>query len=1035
MADENASKAVSQSPEKKHTIAELRNGKVAFKQRPMLLEKLSETLQDREVSGDDRTANRETGTPIAIHPQRPPTTDSQACDKTIGALAKHMQQELMPPQEDEDDDAKANPATSILPLPTIEQAIKATLFRNNYGLDALNGTRPPAAVCVWRWEVQPNSKEWLPKSARDKLEARLMERIQAKEHLRQTFEALPQAERDAILDPKGVSRAAKDASNKTVEPSDINKPNKEKSASPTKTAQVQGDENGDAVTSVNGLSRPKNAKDPEKAAKEKERLEKKALKVEKEKKAKDAQNKSRTLMAKFFSKPKGHTASSSKAGESSKGVSRPQNDFERAFKPFALKKGSVLAPINYFKSPKKRKGKEIATIDDSGIIILDVGSEPEKDGCDVVMKDAKISSTDVSSMTAQGKFYSLSFSSHPDDPSDRLSNILKSLPPPLDRSRLPRPRRKGSSSEYSTYSPHSVRELVSKLSEAEVAGDDNDVRILLNRLQDRDLLPAKVLVYHEDARPGYFGTWTRSSKIIGPRRPFNRDVVEFDYGYDSGEDWEEEPMGDADDVNEDDNEDGDEEEADSDLDSWLVDDDEEPEPYQDLRDLSPPMLPDFPDMPPPPPPPKRKAPEPDKKAKKRKVVVPLVPFSKGPCWETRIGECEYEPFNQYRIQLFNDTPSSIDPFTFVSTCIEDYRASLKVPVTTTTQSTAAPNGPFLVTNTSTPIMGTVNSNHVVPAPNAPITVIKKPAANLKNPFPDAHLPYLLNKISELQMASFVLLVETIYQELKTHKVKKVAIEAKIREVGEKCKDKKVWIVKPGLKASKSHDDIQARRRDPPMTTIVHRHRHSSLTIIITSHHEPSMSSDIQEAIKALQDMQPMINPEEDFLTIVAAEQKLAESDSAKKKELEEAHLKLKALSKALEAARISSTRPESVPSAEAHAATLNKYDSTKLSLMKAISDMESEIGSKEAELAALKNEARKLEEYDPAAEHEKELDGSVLRLGIYKALGFEPVPDKNGRITKMLVRSQSEDVHVVDLKSPENPSFDDVQKLWDIARS
>lgn len=84
-----------------------------------------------------------------------------------------------------------------------------------------------------------------------------------------------------------------------------------------------------------------------------------------------------------------------------------------------------------------------------------------------------------------------------------------------------------------------------------------------------------------------------------------------------------------------------------------------------------------------------------------------------------------------------------------------------------------------------------------------------------------------------------------------------------------------------------------------------------------------------------------------------------------------------ALAKALEAARISSTRPDSVPSAEAHAAALNKYDSTKFSLMKAISDMQSEIGSKEAELAALKEEARKLEEYDPATEHEKELDGSV----------------------------------------------------------
>lgn len=53
------------------------------------------------------------------------------------------------------------------------------------------------------------------------------------------------------------------------------------------------------------------------------------------------------------------------------------------------------------------------------------------------------------------------------------------------------------------------------------------------------------------------------------------------------------------------------------------------------------------------------------------------------------------------------------------------------------------------------------------------------------------------------MASFVLLVETIYQELKTQKVKKVAIEAKIREVGEKCKEKKVWVVKPAFKVGQT----------------------------------------------------------------------------------------------------------------------------------------------------------------------------------------------------------------------------------------
>lgn len=84
-----------------------------------------------------------------------------------------------------------------------------------------------------------------------------------------------------------------------------------------------------------------------------------------------------------------------------------------------------------------------------------------------------------------------------------------------------------------------------------------------------------------------------------------------------------------------------------------------------------------------------------------------------------------------------------------------------------------------------------------------------------------------------------------------------------------------------------------------------------------------------------------------------------------------------ALSRVLETARVSSTRPTSVPSQEDHAATLNELDGTRLSLAKAISDLEASVVNKEAELASLKEESRKLELYDPANEHEKELDGTA----------------------------------------------------------
>jgi len=108
-------------------------------------------------------------------------------DKTLAALGKHIQHVIMPPQEDTEMDS----AQSVLPLQAIEQAIRLVLSRNNYGLDSLTGLKVPAAMCVWRWEVQPNHRDWLPKSAREKLEARSLERIQVDE--RSELCAIPDA--------------------------------------------------------------------------------------------------------------------------------------------------------------------------------------------------------------------------------------------------------------------------------------------------------------------------------------------------------------------------------------------------------------------------------------------------------------------------------------------------------------------------------------------------------------------------------------------------------------------------------------------------------------------------------------------------------------------------------------------------------------------------------------------------------------------------------------------------------------------------
>lgn len=180
------------------------------------------------------------------------------------------------------------------------------------------------------------------------------------------------------------------------------------------------------------------------------------------------------------------------------------------------------------------------------------------------------------------------------------------------------------------------------------------VRSLLARLRNRTLFPIKVLIFDEDARPGYFGTWTRNSAEVGPRTPFSRDVVSLDYTYDSGEEWEEE-SGDADDVVEDVEEEDGGDDRDSDMESWLVDDDEVEEPGTPIEDRDRDSSPGFPQLNFPATKRKTKEVEAEKTSKRRKVVIPLVPYVKGPCWEKTVEHCEYEPFKPYRMQFLHGT--------------------------------------------------------------------------------------------------------------------------------------------------------------------------------------------------------------------------------------------------------------------------------------------------------------------------------------------------------------------------------------------
>ncbi|KAH9854026.1 hypothetical protein C2E23DRAFT_819256 [Lenzites betulinus] len=800
----------------KRLLVELKHGKLVLRQKILAFEKMSETMQEivkfREMLEQRLETN---GPPLTeISDEHKPVFAKlvQESDKTFQALSKHVQQQLLPAvDEDEEEDTTA----PILPLETVEDVIKSLATRVNYGLDnPVEGGRVPAGWHIWRWEVSDEYRSWLPKNAKEKVENRWKERQQAKNDVRVLFEALPEDERNAILGSKPGAKAAFKVKTGakgipgTAMPdlTDVPVPVTPQLPQPKATSENDAPEpaaveDGESPDKK-GVGRPKKPVDPEKAAeravKEKERLEKKAAKAEREKKELAAQAKSRSLMANFFGKAKPAASSSASpsksntAREGANGSPAPvtvQTDYQRAFRPFALKKDAELAPVNWFRESKRQERRRQRHRSQGDIIVLDDDEDDNADE-DVEMADAQ----DVESL------HSLS---HP----EQIHYILSRLPHGLNPPRRPR-----QPTGYKTYWPISVRGLMTQLNEAEVAGDDNEVRRLLALLRSRRALPAKAIVFTEDARPGYFGTFTRSSREVGPRTPFARDVVAVDYGYDSGAEWAEEDAGEADDVVEGDGEDEDPDDGDpdSDLDSWLVDDDEVEDPGTPIEER--PGTPEF-EFPPAPQPAKRKK-EKEKEreaekerggaSKKRRVVVPLVPFSKGPEWENVLGKCRYKPFKQYQIQLFNDTPFPIDPFTFVSQPVE--KASAEHHAQHTADGFVIPALPPHIAKSSSSIASSgsaagpspSSSSTSLAGPSTPST--KRGGLTPKTAFPDAHIPHLLARIDALETSSLHCIVETVYRELQAHRVKKNAIEAKVREVGEKSKERKVWIVRPEVKA-------------------------------------------------------------------------------------------------------------------------------------------------------------------------------------------------------------------------------------------
>ncbi|KAG8986044.1 hypothetical protein FRB90_004239, partial [Tulasnella sp. 427] len=481
-------------------------------------------------------------------------------------------------------------------------------------------------------------------------------------------------------------------------------------------------------------------------------------------------NKQAQMMQSFFK-------SSNKPSTTEKSSKGPfVSDFERTFKAFLVKKDCHLAPVNYFRARSEAvpnaKGKakaEVIVLDDDGDIEMSVDSptKPPRRSTVAPLLNAETATAE-----------------------DLLNNFLSSLslsslPPGRRRSRIANHQRPSGPNDLKpkSYSRINVRTVVTKLTNAEVTDDIKTVRDCEKLLRNRGRIPVKYLQFCDNLRPGYY------------------DPVAFDYSYDSGEEWEEEPE-DAEEVlssagSEEEDDVGSEEEEDD----WLVGDDEiEYEagavPEQHSRSISPSLSNGA----------KRKLEvekEKEKESKKRRIVKALVPYSTGPHWEDSVGDCP-DHLRNYRIQLLNDTPFPIDPFTFVS---EDLTSSVQdsgaqeMPTRNAVGAKATKpttQDGFVIPALPPHLHPSSQINLPTPVPQSTEGQTTKAQGNakpkqIKKPFPPQHLPQLLNLINGSTLTKLHL-VEQLGQEFKAVKeVKKYAIDAALGEVA--IRSGGVWAVK------------------------------------------------------------------------------------------------------------------------------------------------------------------------------------------------------------------------------------------------
>ncbi|GAA5985177.1 hypothetical protein JCM11641_005476 [Rhodosporidiobolus odoratus] len=711
----------------------------------------------------------------------------------VDALESSLTSEVEDSQEGESDRAKVE---KRLPIEPLKALIERLATRTNYGL-SLSGLKEhdlslpdekaeevPLHTQILVWEV--DDMGLLSPELLKTFEKRKSERAQIMQDVLALFVALPAEQQTAVLLKQSFKLPAKSASNASAPASSAKKDTKGKGKEKAKEEEEDGEQkDGEgkekekkpvALKKVKKekelteeqkkeqeeKAREKAEKEAEKEAKRKEREEKKAekdkVKAEKDKvkrekeeeeqRKEQVKKKQANLFTSFFSKTSPVPPSSAEAGPSkvasacSISPSKPSKDgFDAVFHPFTIRQGVDMSGNVCWGSEKQKE--------------VEVSQEGEK------AKEALLS--DLST-------------------------------------RIPRHHRLRTS--YYPNPPVVVRQAVHAINDMNLTSEDASGHEAL--LNDRSKVQVKFFKFREDVRPGYVGTWSKISRVVGFRTPFARETALLDYDYDSEAEWEAEPDGDGEDIGSDQGED-DEDGAESEADSWLAEDDEiEYEEGYDAEDdvvmldaegkatqsdddvvfLDATGKEE-----------KKKKKEPEKKKavkRERKRVLPKQPMIKGLAWENDQGESSEPVFKKMRIQFLNDASFSLNPFTFVS------KPSTSSTVATTSSTTAASfkgkgkgTGKENIalassSSASVPPSSDPSKPALAPVPPGSVNQLKPKRPAPAKPFPPEHLPTFVRFVHGSGLTKPVL-VDKFLEELKTKAVvcTKAAIEHQLKELGAK----------------------------------------------------------------------------------------------------------------------------------------------------------------------------------------------------------------------------------------------------------